>query len=293
MALTAAPAPLVAETLVPAPVAAVWSAFTTEDGMKSFFAPSVRIEAKVGGAYEPLFMPDAPAGTRGAEGCTITAIEAKNKLVFTWSFPPTLPSLRALGPSTTVTVTFTTEGKGTRVKLTHEAWKDGDDWFKGRAYFEKAWPLVLARLAHRFRLEPIDWTHAWGPTVPQELSFIAGTWRMKDGATLHEETWTQGPAGLLGAYRVSEGASAKFFELSVIESDGAELLLRMRMFRPGLVSAGEKPLEFMLHGIDDGIAIFRGVGGEKGTTLSYEKKGEGLRVTLMKSDGATVFDFTK
>lgn len=56
------------EVTVDAPVSDVWEAWTTREGVASFFAPDCRIELEVGGAYEMYFIPDAEPGQRGGEG---------------------------------------------------------------------------------------------------------------------------------------------------------------------------------------------------------------------------------
>ena len=40
------------EVRVKAPVDAVWQAWTTTEGVKSFFAPDARVEARVDGPFE-------------------------------------------------------------------------------------------------------------------------------------------------------------------------------------------------------------------------------------------------
>src|SRR6185312_13133384 len=44
-----------AEILVKSDINSVWKAWTTEAGVKSFFAPACSIEAKTGGQYEIYF----------------------------------------------------------------------------------------------------------------------------------------------------------------------------------------------------------------------------------------------
>ena len=55
------------EVTVPANPEEVWNAWTTEEGIKSFFAPECNIELKVGGAYELLFDLEAESGSQGSE----------------------------------------------------------------------------------------------------------------------------------------------------------------------------------------------------------------------------------
>jgi uncharacterized protein YndB with AHSA1/START domain len=72
---------------VPAPIADVWTAWTTAEGVTSFSAPAANIELRIGGPYEWLFMLDAPPGERGAEGCTVQAFLPPRLLAFTWNAP--------------------------------------------------------------------------------------------------------------------------------------------------------------------------------------------------------------
>jgi uncharacterized protein YndB with AHSA1/START domain len=151
------------EAVVDAKLEDVWQAWTTEEGVKTFFTPQARIELERGGAYEMYFMPDAPEGTRGSEGCKFVEIVPNKRLVFTWNFPPTIPSIR--NEKTEVSLDFSAVNQEqTRVSIVHKGFKEGDDWDKGYKYFEDAWTLVLERLKYRFSEGPIDWTNPYRPT---------------------------------------------------------------------------------------------------------------------------------
>ena len=146
------PAPVVKEVMVDAPPARVWDAWTTTAGVKTFFAPDLRI----GGAYELYFVPTAPAGTRGSEGCKILSFLPRSMLSFSWNAPPKFPGLR--GKKTWVVVELQPAGKGkTRVRVTHLGWKRGKNWHKVNAYFQRAWGVVTKRLQRRFKEGPVDW----------------------------------------------------------------------------------------------------------------------------------------
>lgn len=140
-----------------APVEEVWKAWTTEEGVKSFFAPGCRIEPKVDGAYEIFFNPAGEPGQRGAEGMRILVFEPRRRLAFTWSAPPDQPYARA--QRTVVTLDFEPQGESrTRLTFTHSGWGDGPEWDKAYAYFDQAWRgFVLPHLVHRLAKGPIDW----------------------------------------------------------------------------------------------------------------------------------------
>jgi uncharacterized protein YndB with AHSA1/START domain len=144
------------ELEVPASVDQVWTAWTTEDGIRSFFAPDAKVELRPGGAYEPYFMLERPEGERGAEGCRVIEVEPPRRLVFSWNFPPHLSTLR--NEHTQVRLELQPVAQGTQVALTATGWQRGGQWEEVYAYFERAWGLVLSRLRRRFEHGPVDWS---------------------------------------------------------------------------------------------------------------------------------------
>jgi uncharacterized protein YndB with AHSA1/START domain len=141
---------------VAAPPAAVYEAFTTEAGIKTFFAPEARVDLRIGGAYELYFDPEAPPGQRGGEGCTVQGLVPAERLAVTWNFPPSLPSIR--GEFALVDLRFEPAADGgTRVSLLHRGFPTGPDGDAAIAYFERAWGIVLERLARRFATGPLVW----------------------------------------------------------------------------------------------------------------------------------------
>jgi uncharacterized protein YndB with AHSA1/START domain len=154
---------------VAAPVEDVWDAWTTEDGVRSFFAPGAHVEPRVDGAYEIFFDPAAAPGERGADGMRILVFEPGRRLAFTWNAPTTQPVARA--QRTVVTLDFADVGSGrTRLRLTHSGWGEGPDWDRAYEYFDHAWRgFVLPSLRRRFDEGPIDWTR------PPDLVPVART----------------------------------------------------------------------------------------------------------------------
>jgi len=147
-----------AEILVDTTPEEVWNAWTTVEGIQSFFAPACCIELQSGGAYEIYFFPDAPAGQRGAEGTRILALQAPRMLSFTWNAPPHLPEVRAQQTHVTVWITEA-EGAQSRVILVQDGWGEGGEWEEAYRYFTHAWAeVVLPRLQQRFATDPIRWS---------------------------------------------------------------------------------------------------------------------------------------
>ena len=145
------------DVVVRATLDEAWAAWTTREGITSFFAPDARIEPRVGGAFQIYIDPGAPPGMKGADDMRFMALQPKKMLSFDWNAPPHLPEAR--GQRTFVVVRFSVvDDKSTRVTLHHIGWGDGGEWDKTYAYFDRAWGGVLANLKKRFEQGPQDWT---------------------------------------------------------------------------------------------------------------------------------------
>jgi len=145
------------EVIVEASVDSVWEAWTTEEGIKTFFAPACNVDLRVDGLYEILFFPDADPGRRGAEGMRIMAFQPKKMLAFTWNAPSYLPNVRKQLTHVVIRFTELPEGR-TKVTVTHDGWGEGEEWDKAFAYFTRAWKdVVLPRFKYRFSVGPVDW----------------------------------------------------------------------------------------------------------------------------------------
>ena len=156
------------EVMVEAPVGEVWDAWTTEQGVISFFAPAGNVELWVNGRYEILFNPDAEPGQRGAEGTRVLALQVNKMLAFTWNAPPHLEEVREQLTHVVIRLEEAAAGK-TRVRLTHSGWGDGGEWDQAFDYFVRAWKdVVLPRLEYRFSVGAIDWTHPPSLNRPKE-----------------------------------------------------------------------------------------------------------------------------
>lgn len=129
----------------------VWQAWTTSEGIKSFFGRDADIELAAGGKFEVYFALDAPKGSRGSEGCKVLAFLPQKMLAFSWNAPPSIPALRDAGAKTQVVLQFApVRGGGTRVSLTQHGLGQGKQWDEYHAYFDRAWGNVLAGLQKHF-----------------------------------------------------------------------------------------------------------------------------------------------
>jgi len=143
------------QAVVKAPIAEVWKAWTTREGVRSFFAPDANIDARSGGAYEIYMNPYAEAGMRGADDMRVMAVQEPTMLSFTWNAPPSNPEIRK--QRTLVIVRLKPlDDATTEVTIHHVGWGDGGKWDEAYQYFDRAWGNVLANLQKRFTEGPVD-----------------------------------------------------------------------------------------------------------------------------------------
>ena len=148
---------IVKEVVVKATPEQVWQAWTTVEGIKSFFAPGARIDPKPMGLFEVHMNPYAPDGMKGADDMRYLALQEPKFLSFTWNAPPHLAEARKQRSVVTVRIT-PVDATTTKVVLNHSAFGEGGEWDKTYDYFNGAWSRVLANLKKRFDEGPIDWT---------------------------------------------------------------------------------------------------------------------------------------
>ncbi|MDF1543868.1 MAG: SRPBCC domain-containing protein [bacterium] len=137
---------------IAAPLKQVWAAWTTTEGITSWLVQEAEIDLRIGGAYELYFAIEAPKGSRGAEGCKVLSYAPQRMLSFSWNAPPTIPKLRKLGPCTWVVLEFEAlDPNKTAIRFRQFGIKVGKEWDEYLAYFESAWPNVLAALKKHFQ----------------------------------------------------------------------------------------------------------------------------------------------
>jgi len=137
------------EVTVSSPIERVWWAWTTSEGMASWWAKESWIELRIGGPWELYFLLDQPRGLQGSEGCRILSYCPPEMLSYSWNFPPSIPEIR--NEYLWVVLRFVRVGpRKTRVIMDHLGWKEGPVWEKGYQYFDRAWGDVLERFRTRF-----------------------------------------------------------------------------------------------------------------------------------------------
>ncbi|MBX3396488.1 MAG: SRPBCC domain-containing protein [Phycisphaerae bacterium] len=141
------------EVVIHATIDEVWHAWTTSEGIRSFFVPDSNVDLRIGGPFELFMGMDAPdeSGLRGSESCRILSYLDREMLAFEWNFPPAVMRLRKSGAKTHVVIRLRqVDGGRVKVTLSQAGWGKGEDWDAGYAYFDSAWGKVLELLKSHF-----------------------------------------------------------------------------------------------------------------------------------------------
>jgi uncharacterized protein YndB with AHSA1/START domain len=117
---------LILEVTVPAPLNAVWEAFTTSAGLSTWLTPGAVVDLKEGGEWTAHF----PGGSTG--GGTILSFVPEKELVLAAMAPDKFPTVRAT--RTRAQFQFEAKGDSTVVRLTQTGWKEGEEWVKAYEY---------------------------------------------------------------------------------------------------------------------------------------------------------------
>lgn len=110
-----------------------------------------------------FFDPDEPEGLKGSEGCMILSYAQNHMLSFSWNAPPQFEKSRKEMAQWVVLFFDPIGNHRTVVRLLEFGWKDTSEGEQVYKYFDRAWSVVLARLAYSFTNGPIDWNNPYRP----------------------------------------------------------------------------------------------------------------------------------
>ena len=157
------------DAIVEAPPSEVYQLWTSADGVKKFFAPEAKIDARIGGRYQIIFAPskDPEGESHGTKGARILDLVPNEKLAFEWitfagddllgkNAPPSAPaSERNVRPLPTwVEVSFQPvdgQPNQTQVRFDHYGFREGPKWEQSYQWFTRAWKGVLDQLTEYCR----------------------------------------------------------------------------------------------------------------------------------------------
>ena len=132
--------------------------------------------------------------------------------------------------------------------------------------------------------------------TPADLSWFQGTWIGQHGTDQIEEDWSD-PAGnaLTGMFRWIHAGHVRFYELCTIEPNGAEVILRIKHFSPGLIGWEEKDhsVEFLLVRQSDHTAVFYQQNVERPKWMIYRLEEPNTLIAYFEIEDEAVADADK
>lgn len=143
------PQQLVIEVEVPAPLPAVWQAFSTSEGLSTWLTPGAVVDLRPGGEWTAHF----PGSSTG--GGTIVSFAPEKEMVLAALAPDRFPHVRQ--QRTRAVFQFEPRGNSTVVRLSQTGWKSGEEWTRAYEYLVAGDAQLLAALHKRFVDGPTDW----------------------------------------------------------------------------------------------------------------------------------------
>lgn len=143
------------KVVIDAPVEAIWDAITTEEGLRGWIAPEVRVELEIDGAYEIYFWPENDPGKRGIEGTRVLSFVPNRMLSYWGSSPPEFSKIHLKNVAWVTYSLRELETGGVEVRQ-YGCWpKFGEAWEQDfREWVRSAQEIGLERLAEYLTREP-------------------------------------------------------------------------------------------------------------------------------------------
>ena len=182
---------LVHETIIDAPVAAVWNAFTDADEIETWMVPKADIDMRIGGLLRTTYNPEAALDGPEAIHQKILAFEPQQMIAFQVVKCPDGFEYANLVKDAWEVIYFESLGpKRTRIRGTGCGYKSGGAWDEMRAFFDQGNAWTYEQLAKKFADQSSD-DDGDAHQVLQLLSQLVG------GEWIHESETPDG-----GVFRV-------------------------------------------------------------------------------------------
>ena len=146
---------------IQASLADLWEAWTTVEGVNSFFGNDATIEMRIGGPYEICFVMEKPKGQRGTEGSKLLAFVPKRMIDFEWAIPRQFVEIRRqankLWNRTWVVVFFKALNEAlTEIEVYHMGLGVDNKWNEVYNFFDRNWDAILKRLNQSYSWKKVD-----------------------------------------------------------------------------------------------------------------------------------------
>lgn len=125
----------------------VWAAFTTNEGMKHWWAPVVDIDFKIGGIIQASYNTQGTLGDASTIENTILSYDPGRMFSFRCTKSPTgFPFADIIGDTWTVAYFDAETPDRTRITLVSNGYQESDEWKQMGEFFRAGNAQVLAKL---------------------------------------------------------------------------------------------------------------------------------------------------
>jgi uncharacterized protein YndB with AHSA1/START domain len=143
---------LALEGTIEAPVAAVWSALTTSDGLQSWMAPHAEIELRINGLMRANYRAEGALGDPSTIVNQVLSFEPQRMLSTRVAQPPEgFPFPHAIANMWTVIYFEPLAAARTRLRVVSLGFGEDDESQRMRAFFERGNAATLQKLQEKFR----------------------------------------------------------------------------------------------------------------------------------------------
>jgi uncharacterized protein YndB with AHSA1/START domain len=143
--------PIVSEGIVEAPLDAVWAAWTTSDGLRSWLAPHAEIDLRVGGRMRTNYSAQGTLGDPQTIENTVLSLDPRKMLsIKVAKTPDGFPFPNAIQQMWTV-LYFEEAGPGrTKVRVVSLGFRPDEESQKMRAFFDRGNAVTVEQLQRHF-----------------------------------------------------------------------------------------------------------------------------------------------
>ena len=143
---------IVTEGVVSAPVAAVWNAWATTAGLKSWLAPHADIDLRIDGLMRSNYDPKGSLGDSGTIENRVLAYEPERMLsIKVAKAPEKFPFVSRIGDMWTVLYLYPTPDGKTRLRIVGMGFGTDVESQKMKEFFKEGNAYTLAQLQKRFQ----------------------------------------------------------------------------------------------------------------------------------------------
>lgn len=146
------------EAIIPATPHDVWTAFTTSEGLRSFVAPVVEIDFRIGGIWESSYNVNNPIGdSTNIQNEVIAFIPERMVAIRIKRTPPGFPNPEIASTLSTIIEFVPIDSIKTKVIVSMVGWKEKPEYEMVYQLFSRGNEYTLNSLLKRFTTGPLKW----------------------------------------------------------------------------------------------------------------------------------------